>query len=92
MTEGKGTKKQVLRGEKIHTSGNLTAADLTTSKKRKIVSKKRSELSKSNPWIAATQEARKVLNIEGWQVPKKGTEFYNKAKEIYEKNKDEANK
>ena len=94
MTDKKGSKKQVLKGEKLHTSGNLTAADLKVSKKRKVVSKARSEASKGNPWIEAVQAARKELKITGWEVPRKGApkdsdskKLYDKAKEIHEKSK-----
>merc|ERR1712054_9135 len=76
-------KAMVLRGTKAKTSGGLTAKDLTRSKYGKIVSKKRSAVSKKSPWIAAVKKARAALKIKGFCAIKKGSPLYLKAKEFF---------
>merc|ERR1719236_457075 len=65
------------------TASGLSKTDLVKSKTGKIVSKKKSQLGKKSPWIAAVQKARKELKIKGFAVVKKGTPLYKKAKELY---------
>ena len=80
---GRMAKAMVLRGTKAKTSGGLTAKDLTRSKYGKIVSKKRSAVSKKSPWIAAVKKARAALKIKGFCAIKKGSPLYLKAKEFF---------
>merc|ERR1719213_921596 len=72
----------VLRGSKEKTTGGLTASALTKNKYGKIVSKKRSAVSKKNTWMIAVQKARKALKLKGFVPIKKGSELYKKAKEF----------
>merc|ERR1719262_907837 len=80
IAKGKMSKAMVLRGSKEKTVGGLTAKDLFRNKNGRIVSKKRSAMSKKSPWIAAVQKARKALKITGFSAIKKGTPLYVKAK------------
>merc|ERR550537_245625 len=83
LARGRMAKAMVLRGSKAKTSGGLTAKDLTRSKSGKIVSKKRSAVSKKSPWIAAVKKARAALKIKGFCAIKKGSPLYVKAKEFF---------
>eukprot|EP00416_Gambierdiscus_australes_P034074 CAMPEP_0171102308 /NCGR_PEP_ID=MMETSP0766_2-20121228/57444_1 /TAXON_ID=439317 /ORGANISM="Gambierdiscus australes, Strain CAWD 149" /LENGTH=393 /DNA_ID=CAMNT_0011562559 /DNA_START=75 /DNA_END=1256 /DNA_ORIENTATION=+ len=85
---GKGKFSKVMKGEKVKTRGGLKKEDLVINKRGKVVSKKRSERGNSiydrvKPWIEACNKARAELGITGWVNVKKGSELYNKAKEIY---------
>merc|ERR1719262_275799 len=82
IARGRMAKVMVLRGSKAKTSGGLTASSLTKNKNGRVVSKKRSALSKKNTWMIAVQKARKALKIKGFVAIKKGSELYKKAKEF----------
>merc|ERR1711881_791329 len=82
VAKGRMAKAMVLRGTKAKTTGGLTAKDLTKNKYGKIVSKKRSAVSKTNTWMIAVKKARAALKIKGFAVIKKGTPLYQKAKEF----------
>merc|ERR1712182_167586 len=83
IAQGKMAKVMVLRGSKGKTVGGLTAKDLVKNKNGRVVSKKRSALSKKSPWIQACTKARKALKITGFAVIKRGSPLYVKAKEFY---------
>jgi DVNP family len=48
-----------------HTAGGLSKTDLKYNKKGEIVSKKKSQQEKKNPWIQAVQKAEKKLVKKG---------------------------
>merc|ERR1712124_50885 len=58
---GRMAKVLVFRGSKAKTVGGMTATSLTKNKHGRVVSKKRSALSKKSLWIAAVTKARKAL-------------------------------
>merc|ERR1712193_356507 len=76
-------KRHAFFGKIDKTQSGLKKSDLVKNKHGKIVSKKRSQLAKSNPWLAACKQARSALKIKGFCVIKKGTPLYKKAKEFY---------
>merc|ERR1711871_1590510 len=80
--KGRMAKAMVFRGSKEKTVGGLTASSLTKNKYGKIVSKKKSAVSKKNSWMIACSKARKALKIKGFVAIKKGSELYKKAKEF----------
>merc|ERR1719487_2464751 len=82
IAKGRMAKAMVLRGSKAKTVGGLTAKDLTRNKSGKIVSKKKSAVSKQNTWMIAVKKARAALKIKGFVAVKKGTPLYQKAKEF----------
>merc|ERR1712193_167296 len=82
IAKGRMAKVLVFRGSKEKTTGGMTASSLTKNKHGRVVSKKRSALSKKNTWMIAVQKARKALKIKGFVAVKKGTELYKKAKEF----------
>merc|ERR1712153_171458 len=73
---------QAFAGKISKTKGGLTASGLTKNKNGRIVSKKKSALSKKNSWMIAVQKARKALKVKGFVAIKKGSELYEKAKEF----------
>ena len=78
------------RRAKYTCPGGLTKDKLTKNKQGKIVSKAKSGKmkrtgSKRNTWITATQKARKELGVTGFEVIRKGTRLYKRAKELQEK-------
>ena len=83
-TQAVGSRAQVMHGTAHHTSGGLTKSDLKY-KDGEIKSKAKSKTEKKNPWIAAVEEAKKSLRIPKTEfaMPKKGTELYKRAKQIY---------
>ena len=83
IAKGRLAKVMVLRGSKAKTVGGMTAKDLIKNKAGRVVSKKRSALSKKSPWIQAVSKARKALKITGFCAIKKGTPLYAKAKEFF---------
>jgi len=85
IAKGKKAKVQVWKGTKLKTSKGLTKKDLVKSKEGKIVSLRRSEHGKKNKWAKATVKARQEKGYKGFKPIKKGSSFYDKAKEIYEK-------
>ena len=78
-------REMVWSGEFDHTRSGLELHDLVKDKPGKIKIKNQVEAGKTNPWIAAVLEARTTLNIKGFQVIKKGTKLYIKAKALYKK-------
>jgi len=59
------------------------------NKRGKVVSKRSASAGNKSfkglkKWCDATEQARKELNIKGFQAIKKGTPFYKRAKEIYD--------
>ena len=93
-------RKAVYKGDKSNTNGLLTKSDLTMSKKKKVVSKAKSEAGKKNPWIQSCQEALTIIRkkhpdtkgmIMMSKTAKVGTperDLYDKAKEIHGKSKE----
>jgi len=82
VATGKKAKLQVWKGQKVKTSGGLKKDDLVKSKTGKIVSKKVSEKNKHSKWSKATKQAYQVKGYSGFKAIKKGTSFYEKAKEM----------
>merc|ERR1719191_2056804 len=82
IARGRMAKVLVFRGSKAKTVGGMTASSLMKNKNGRVVSKKRSALSKKNTWIIAVKKARQALKIKGFVAVKKGTELYKKAKEF----------
>jgi hypothetical protein len=82
IAKGKKAKVQVWRGKKVKTSAGLTKADLIKSKSRKIVSAKKSAAGKNSKWARATAKARAEKGYQGFKAIKRGTSFYDKAKQI----------
>merc|ERR1712070_876022 len=72
----------IAKGKKVKTSGGLKKEDLVKSSKKKIVSAMRSKLGKKSKWSKATAKARILKGYVGFKPIKKGTSFYEKAKEI----------
>ena len=70
------------------TKGGLGKHNLIKNRRGRIVSKKRAEASRKNPWIIACALARKVLNINACPCIKKNTPGHIIAKaflrQIYE--------
>merc|ERR1719272_1919503 len=78
-------RRHAFAGKIDKTNTGLTKSDLFKNKVGRVVSKKRSALSKKNPWIVAVRQARAALKIKGFSVIKKGTPLYVKAKELFRK-------
>lgn len=83
-----GSRSQVLKGQKLKTKGGMRASDLIKNKDGKVVSKKlhlngkqKYELNLAK-WVNACSKARKELGLIGFVAVKKGTPFYNLAKEL----------
>merc|ERR1712224_444383 len=78
-------KRHAFAGKIDKTASGLKKSDLVKNKNGKIVSKKKSALTKSNlgGWISAVAKARKALSVKGFVAVKKGTPLYKKAKEFY---------
>merc|ERR1711904_306503 len=85
MISARLAKRHAFFGKISKTKTGLTKANLIKTKSGRIVSKKKSELGKKSPWIAAVQKARAALKIKGFSAIKKGTPLYAKAKEFYGK-------
>merc|ERR1719174_785000 len=73
IAKGRFAKAMVLRGTKEKTSGGLQKDALKKNKYGKVVSKKRSAMSKKNyagsalqKWTAAVAKARKELRVTGF--------------------------
>lgn len=88
-----GTKLEVWKGHAEKTAGGLTKGDLKKGKDGSVVSRDKSSAEKKNPWIKATQKARKQLIDEGvikkdevclLNKGAKGKEWYDRSKSIYE--------
>merc|ERR1711974_108390 len=82
VAKGKKAKVEIWRGKKIKTKKGLKKDALMKNKDGKIVSKKRSQQGKESKWSKATAKARAVKGYTGFKPIKKGTSFYEKAKEI----------
>ena len=78
-------KRHAFFGKLDKTATGLKKTDLVKNKSGKIVSKKKSQLGKASPWLAAVKQARSALKIKGFCAIKKGTPLYKKAKELYGK-------
>lgn len=83
--------RQVWNGTKMYTKGGLVKKDLMINKRGRVVSKKAASQAKKKfrsgglgKWCKAVNQARKELGIEGFMVIKKGTPYYNRAKELYD--------
>merc|ERR1711865_295390 len=66
-------KRHAFFGKIDKTQTGLKKTDLIKNKNGKIVSKKKSQRSKANPWLAAVKKARTELKIKGFCAIKKGT-------------------
>jgi len=83
-----GTKSQVLKGSKVKTKGGMKASDLMKNKHGKVVSKKKHLQGKKAyekhlaKWSEACSKARKELGLKGFVAIKKGSEFYNRTKDL----------
>merc|ERR1711865_562967 len=89
IARGKLAKSVVFRGTKDHTASGIKKTDLMRNKNGRIVTKKQNAAGKKaykniKGWTVAVQKARKFLNVRGFQVVKKGTPLYKKAKEFYQ--------
>lgn len=82
IAKGKKAILKVWQGKKLKTKGGLKKEDLVKSKGRKIVSAKKSEQGKKSKWAKATAKARTVKGYTGFKAIKKGSSFYEKAKEL----------
>merc|ERR1712217_763204 len=82
IAKGKKAKVAVWRGQKIKTTKGLRKENLLKSKGGKIVSAKRSQLGKESKWNKAVAKARAIKGYTGFKAIKKGTSFYEKAKEL----------
>merc|ERR1712151_725139 len=82
IARGKKAKLAVWQGKKVKTTKGLKKEDLVKSKANKIVSAKKSQLGKESKWNKAVAKARAVKGYSGFKAIKKGTSFYEKAKEI----------
>merc|ERR1719148_234230 len=83
-----GKRHEVMSGKKEKTKTGLKKSGLMKSKSSgKIVSKRKSAIGKkaySNiaQWVSACKLAREQLGLAGFVAIKKGTPFYEKAKEL----------
>merc|ERR1719188_652885 len=78
-------RRHLFAGKISKTKTGLSKADVTKNKAGRIVSKKASARSKKSPWIAACKAARAALKLKGFVALKKGSAYYEKAKELYKK-------
>merc|ERR1719469_372958 len=85
VISAKLAKRHAFAGKIAKSKGGLVKSDLTKNKQGKVVSKKASQRAKASPWMVALAKARVALKIKGFCAIKKGTPFYNKAKELYGK-------
>ena len=76
-----GKNRAIYEGRKVKGS-TMTPSRLRKNKHGRIVSSKKSNLGKKNPWIRAVTAARRQLGITGFQVVRKGTRLYRLAKQI----------
>lgn len=81
----------VKSGKRKQTKGGLKATDIIKNKAGNYVSKKKSEHSKTFPWIVAVKAARTALGITGFQVlggsTPAGKAYLAKAREIFGESK-----
>mmetsp|Transcript_37217 Transcript_37217/g.67825 ORF Transcript_37217/g.67825 Transcript_37217/m.67825 type:complete len:120 (-) Transcript_37217:215-574(-) len=93
IAKGRFAKAQVLNGSKTKTSGGITRDGITknkfgriVSKKKSLVSKRRYAGSKLEAWNKALSTARKSLGVSGFLAVNgsaTGKAVYAKAKAIY---------
>jgi len=82
VARGKKAKVLVYKGKCEKTRTGLKKEDLVKSKKNKVVCASRSKQGKESKWAKATAQARAIKGYVGFKAIKKGTSFYEKAKEI----------
>merc|ERR1712228_1030106 len=82
IARGNKAKVQVYKGKKIRTTGGLKKADLIKSKSGKIVSARKSIAGKESKWAKAMAKARAIKGYVGFKTVKRGSSFYEKAKEL----------
>merc|ERR1712151_1184986 len=83
IAKGKKSKVEVFKGTKLKTKGGLKKEDLMRSRsQKKIVSVRASRAGKDSKWARATAKARAIKGYTGFKAIKKGSSFYEKAKEI----------
>merc|ERR1719350_2104409 len=82
IAKGKKAKVAVWRGQKVKTTKGLKKDDLMKSRSGKIVSAKQSQIGKESKWNKAVAKARAIKGYTGFKAIKKGTSFYEKAKEL----------
>ena len=85
-----GSMRRVFNGTADKTKGGLRKSDLMMNKRGKVVSKKMNAKAKKQfkksglgKWVAACQKARAELGLTGFVACKKGTAYYNLAKQYY---------
>ncbi|CAJ1406520.1 unnamed protein product [Effrenium voratum] len=88
IASGPRAKSLVWCGKKTKTSTGLKKEDMTKNKFGRLVSKRRSAAGRTafgrvSRWIAACKQARAELGITGFVAITKGSELYEKAKELY---------
>lgn len=82
VAKGKKARLQVWIGKKTKTVGGLRKEQLVKSRKGKIVPKSRSEKGRASKWSKATKMAYQSKGYSGFKPIKKGTSFYERAKEV----------
>jgi hypothetical protein len=82
IARGKKAKVAIWQGKKIKTKKGLRKEDLMKSRSGKIVSIKKSKQGKESKWCKATAAARAIKGYTGFKAIKKGTSFYEKAREL----------
>merc|ERR1711862_960006 len=89
IANGKLAKSIVFRGFREKTVGGLKKGDLKKNSSGKVVPKRMSAASKKKfqgsalkRWGLACSQARKALGLKGFVACKKGSAFYQKAKEL----------
>merc|ERR1719469_1499175 len=85
-----GSKSAVFKGTKIKTKSGFKQSDLMKNKRGKEVTKKKhadglKKFKQIENWVNALKMARVELGLKGFVAIKKGSEFYNKAKNIIER-------
>merc|ERR1719291_562623 len=83
IAKGKKGKAQVFKGTKLKTQGGLKKQDLMRSRsQKKIVSVRASRAGRESKWAKATAKARAIKGYTGFKAIKKGSSFYEKAKQL----------
>lgn len=88
IAKGKRGKVLVYKGKFQKTSGGLTKDALTKNKDGKIVSKRLQAHGKKSyanikKWVEAFVQARAEIGISGFVALKKGSDLYEKTRELY---------
>merc|ERR1711920_1164272 len=81
-----GSKGQVFKGTRLKTKGGIKQSDLMKNKEGRVVTKRQSAMGHKafkniENWVIACKKARVELGLTGFVAIKKGSDFYNKAKE-----------